>query len=91
MTRAAKLTFGVLAAGVAYAFCLWFFIWTLSPSSFPEALSILLAAPPIIAGWIAFRRNPDGRWWIMPTIAVVVTAAVILAAIVVTVSGSHEL
>ena len=91
MSRAATLGWGVFVTGAIYAACLWFFYMTLSPSSFPTVLAAILATPAIIAGGVAFRRNPDGHWWIIPMITVLLTAALMLAGIVIILSGSHEL
>ena len=81
MTRATNLLWGISLTGLAYGVALWWFVQALGPTTFPTLLVSILGVPPLVAGLVAFRRNPAGRWWIAPIIAVAATSALILVTI----------
>jgi hypothetical protein len=81
----------VFIAGAVYALGGWFLFLALGATSFSTLLSAILAAPMIVTGWIAYRRNADGLWWIAPIVALVVTIAVVAAVAFFILSGSSDL
>jgi hypothetical protein len=74
LLAAAYLLAAVALARPAGFYCCGRFAW---PWESPVYAAILFG-PPTLIGFLAWLRNPEGRWWIMPLLTIIVVMPLLI-------------